>query len=99
MTTGIAFLGGFILASAVWVLFAAVKYTEVHNELVFERKITDTLEAHIKHLEQIVHPEHWVDASDVAFHIIKKEQLYERHPELVRPGSDVIDLTEVEDAG
>jgi hypothetical protein len=88
---------GFIMACAIWFALFSVSFSNWHELNKALKAEVRALEASVIHLEQIVHPEHWLDASDVAVNIAKKERLYDRHPDLVRPGSEVIDLTDAEE--
>jgi hypothetical protein len=88
---------GFIMASAIWFGFFSVAFNNWHELNQTLKTQIRALEATVVHLEQIVHPEHWLDASDVAVNIAKKERLYDKHPDLVRPGTEVIDLTNAEE--
>jgi hypothetical protein len=90
MSAALAAAFGFIIASAIWFALFSVSYRNWHEQIKMLTAQRTGLEATVMHLEQIVHPEQWLDKSDVAINIAKKERMYDRHPELVRPGSEVI---------
>jgi len=88
---------GFIISSAVWFSLFSVSYRNWHEQVEGLKAQRHALEASVTHLEQIVHPEQWLDASDVAVNIAKKERLYERHENLIRPGDETVIIEDQHD--
>jgi hypothetical protein len=84
---------GFIIASAIWFSLFSVSYKNWYRRSTEQQATIFSLDEKVTHLKGIVHPEEWLDESDVAVNIAKKERLYDRHPDLVRPGSEVLIIT------
>jgi hypothetical protein len=97
MTEAILFGVGALVGLFMATVWYAVQWNDQHQQMVEWKEKSKAQADIIVHLEQIVHPEHWLDASDVAVNIAKKERLYDKHPDLVRPGSEVIIINEEDD--
>jgi len=88
---------GFIMASAIWFALFSVSFRNWHNTNEVLKTQVKALEATVAHLEQIVHPEQWLDASDVAVNIAKKERMYDKYPDLIKPGTETVVIDDMED--
>ena len=91
----------FFVGAGVSLFIVAVIYS-VHWKLLTDQianleAIIYTHEETIVHLEQLVNPRDWVNASEIKIKKATKERLYDKYPELVQPGTDIIVITD-EDA-
>ena len=95
------FFWGFGIAAVVcsigWVVFGAVKYSEVwsENQTLLETAKNDR--EYITHLKHAADPRAWLDSEDVAVNIAGREKLYEKYEELVQPGTEVLVLEDLDD--
>jgi hypothetical protein len=87
-----AALGGAIIMSAIWFVLISNVVAHWRLENTVLKKEIFRLKEMVIHLEGIVHPQHWIDASDVTVKIATKERIYDKYPDLVRPGSEVIKI-------
>lgn len=85
----------FLFVGAAITLFIVAVIYSVHWKILME-KIVElkaeiyTLEETIRHLEQLVNPRDWVNASEIRIKKATKERLYDKYPDLVQPGNDII---------
>ena len=92
----------FLFIGAGICLFIVAVIYSVHWKILME-KIADrdaiiyNRDETIRHLEQLVDPINWVNASEIKIKKATKERLYDKYPELVQPGSDIIIIAD-EDA-
>ena len=85
---GLGALVSFFISS----VFAGVKFHELHNELLSERRWAKKYHDEVMHLEQQVHPRAWT--SDPQHNIKVKARLYDEHEDLIKPGEEVIRIEE-----
>lgn len=95
------FFWGFAIAAAVasifWIVFGSVKYAEVWNKNQDLIAAAKRDAATITHLKAAADPHAWLDEDDVAVNIAGREKMYDRHPELLKPGTEVIHLEPLDD--
>lgn len=92
--TWISLGAGLLIGLFVSTVFYAYQWNAEHDTMLEWKAIAEEYEETIKHLENIVHPQQWLNASDVAVNIATKERLYDKYPDLVQPGSEVLIIDE-----
>lgn len=86
----VTFTVGILIGLFIATVFFAVRWNFEHEQrLIAEQQLADLQSTHDQMLMN-THPKEWLDASDVAVNIATKERLYDKHPDLVRPGTEVL---------
>lgn len=93
----IGFAVGALVGLFVATVFYAVKWNEEHNRAeIAERDLEEERREH--NLLKMDHePRAWLDSEDVAVKIAGKEKMYDKYPDLVQPGTEVIQIDDLED--
>lgn len=82
----VGMLVGLFVATVIY----AVRWNFEHRERVKSDKALAVMEEKHEKLLMNTNPTKWLDESDVAVNIATKERLYHKHPNLVRPGTEVL---------
>jgi hypothetical protein len=54
-----------------------------------------TIYAELEKLQDVVYPQRWVDSDDPMVQEMRKAQMHERHPSLIKAGTEVVKIDSV----
>jgi hypothetical protein len=86
---------GMIVGGFMATVFYAVRWNQEHEKAVYA---TNEYEAILEELEKQRierHPHEWVSSDDPMIRDMGREAMHERHPTLIKPGTEVIRIDSV----
>ncbi len=88
----IYFAVGMLIGLFIATVFYAVRWNQEYERAeTAERDLAGEREE-LAQLKMRHTPQDWLDSDDVAVNIVGRKKLYERHPELIQPGTEVIQI-------